>query len=213
MPYFKIFVFISVLALGACASDQSLTEAKKNNSAATSDSPLSDNQITILENGYAQMYGGVKSLGWTDKIFLIRFETDAVEAFGTKLTDDAKDLQDDLEYLADVTPWLDLNNTGMPEIENMKLKAVQKDRLKSFLPIIGRSQPNFERTLLLSNSGVLNQMQHLSTVMLDIEVDPHRRDFLKKAHSTFVELYEDNVVLLNRDYFCHNKGEESKGFR
>lgn len=204
------FSLFALLILTGCASQG--FEARENVQEQTV-SQTQDSQNIILENGYAQMYGAVSSLAWTDKVFLIRFETDQVEAFGKKLSKNAKDLKADLEYLAEKTPWLDLENTGMPEIENMKIAAVQKDRLKSLLPIIGRSQPNFERTLLLSNSGALNQMQHLTSVMLGIEHDKKRRAFLQKAYSVFSDLYEDDIELLNSAYFCHDTGAESKGFR
>ena len=59
-------------------------------------------------------------------------------------------------------------------------------------------------TLSLSNSGTLNQMEHLTGVMLGIEKYPHRHDFLEKAHSIFVELYEFGMILaLNRKAFAN----------
>jgi hypothetical protein len=173
---------------------------------------LTERQL-LLENGYSQMYDAVKGLAWTDEIFLVKFETDRVETFGKNLAEAASQIGDELEMLAAATPWITLENDGLPEIENLKLEAVRKDRLESFLPLVGRSQSNFERTLLLSNSGALNQMQHLAEVLLEIETDPDRLAFLEETQSRFSDLYEDDILLLNEDYFCDNTAAESVDFR
>lgn len=193
----KILLTIFVL-LSSCSKDEN---SKK----------LSQQQ-TMLVNGYAQMHSTTKSLAWTDKIFLIKFESDKVEEFGKALSKSLKGISTEIEGLQKNAKWIDLKNTGAPEITKLKMDAVTKDRLKSFLPIVGRSKANFERTLLLSNSGVLNQMLHLAQVMIDVEDNEGRKKFLKRSEQIFSDLYKMNIQLLNDHYFCHDTSKESKSF-
>lgn len=170
-------------------------------------------QQKILSDGYAQMYGAVSAMALIDEGLLVKKETDAVRAFGERSAREGKTMKGEIKAFADAATWINLDETNYPAIEKMKQEAVQNDRLKSFLPLVGRSQTNFERTLLLSQSGVLNQMQHLAQVMLTIETDPERRKFLISARDRFSTLYEADIDLLNSDYFCADLAEESKKFR
>lgn len=90
----------------------------------------------------------------------------------------------------------------MPEMEKKKRQASQWDRAFSLAPIVGQTGKDFERTLLLTQSGALNQLCFLTEVMQDSEKSDTRKAFLTKVKQGFDGLYDKVVKLLNDEYFC-----------
>jgi hypothetical protein len=154
-----------------------------------------------LNYGYASLYNAAKGLRHSDKILLIKFESEAVQAVMSKLSESMGRIAQRLEELAKGDPRVKLDNDGQTEIENRKRDAVTRARLLSFKPITGRTGANFERTLLLSESGALNQLQHLVAELDKADPDPQRSAVLKEIHAEVSGLYDDVVDLLNRQYF------------
>lgn len=106
-----------------------------------------------------------------------------------------------LEELAQADARLRLDDDGLPVVEQRKRDAVTRDRLLSFKPIRGRTGKNFERTLLLSESGALNQLQFLVQELDEADPDPRRSAFLKKTHRELKRVYAEVVALLEREHF------------
>lgn len=154
-----------------------------------------------LNYGYASLHDAAKGLRHSDKIFLIKFESDACQAVVTDLSQSMGRLAAALEELDHADPDLRLDADGLPAIETRKRDAVTRARLASFMPLKGRTGVNFERTLLLSESGALNQLQHLIAELDEADPDPRRSAVLQQAHREVTRLYRDVVDLLERQYF------------
>lgn len=166
-------------------------------------------KVRALSNGYAQLYRTVSGLKHLDKaLFVKKFESDKFEAMVEALSDYAGDLSDQLEKLAKDYPSLNLEDTGLPEVELKKRRAVVKDRLEDMAPIVGKSGVEFERTLLVSVIGPVNNMRFLAEVLYEEEKDARRKAFLVRTREKLDGLFNRMIALLERDYFCarHKQG-------
>lgn len=166
--------------------------------AANAHEGLSEQQLNY---GYASLYNSVKGLRHSDKIFLFKHESEAVEAVIKDLSDSMGRITAGLEELAQADARLRLDDDGLPVVEQRKRDAVTRDRLLSFKPIRGRTGKNFERTLLLSESGALNQLQFLVQELDEADPDPRRSAFLRKTHREMKRVNADVVGLLEREHF------------
>ena len=187
----KLFVSSLFLFLTACAS---FSEQSPNN-----DENSRDNEF--LNDGYSLLYQAVSGLRFSDDLLLVKSESDTVKNVEENIADTASTMRGELEQLAEDYPAIDIERSPLPEIEVKKRSAVSKDRLLSFAPLVGRSGPAFERTLLLSNSGALNQTSFLCKVMAEKEPDEQLRKYLEQCEQRFSDLYDEVVVLLNKEYF------------
>lgn len=154
-----------------------------------------------LNYGYASLYGAAKGLRHSDKILLIKYESEAVQAVISDLSESMDRIAKRLEELAKADPRVKLDDDGNPEIERRKRDAVTRARLLSFKPVTGRTGANFERTLLLSESGSLNQLQHLAAELDKADPDAQRSAVLQEIHAEIVKQYDAVVDLLERAYF------------
>lgn len=181
-PFFWTLALAGTLASGAAAGKE----------------PVSLQQLGY---GYASLYGATRSLRHSDKIFLVKFESPPVEKVVSDLSETMGRITQRLEKLAAADPRINLEDDGLPVIETRKRDAVTRARLLSFKPLTGRTGTNFERTLLLSESGALNQLKFLVAELDAADSDPQRSAVLKEIHRDLVRLYEDVVGLLDRQYF------------
>ena len=182
---------IVMVALSACAS-----MGKKD----LSERPVSEKN-KVLSGGYAQLYEAASGLKYVDKLLLVKFETEEFGDVIKAISDYAAELSEQLEKLDKDYPSLSIDKTYLPEMEVAKRTAVQNDRIKDLAPIIGRTGKDFERTLLLTQSGALNQQRHLAEVMAEAETSEARRTFLNGVAKRYGELYRMDVRLLNKRYF------------
>jgi hypothetical protein len=91
-----------------------------------------------------------------------------------------------------------LDRRVLPLIEALQRENAQAERGKQFLETSGKE---FERLLLLTQSGVLTTERHISRVMRDKELNPERKAFWKGAVKAFDRLYAKLVKLLEDQYF------------
>lgn len=162
-----------------------------------------------LSNGYAQLYRTVSGLKHLDKaLYVKKVESDKFEAAIEALSDYSGDLSDQLEKLAKDYPSLNLEDTGLPEVELKRRRAVVKDRLVDMAPIVGKTGIEFERTMLVSVLGPVNNMRFLAEVLYEEEKDARRKAFLVKTREKLDGLFNRMMALLERDYFCarHKQG-------
>jgi len=164
-------------------------------------------QLRVLNEGYSMLYASASGLSNVDKAFLIKFESDATESVVTDASNYMGELAANLEQLATDYPSLRLDLQPLPAIERKKQSAATAARIKSFAPIVGRTGPNFERTLLLTLSGGLNQLRHLARVMAAEEREQNRQKLLENAEQRMDGLYNRMVKLLNDEYYIHNTYE------
>lgn len=163
-------------------------------------------QMTRLElnQGYSLLYQAAGSLSNTDKAFYVKVESDRVQKVVTDASDYASKLKADLERIAKDYPAVKIDLDPLPEIEKRKRASISKDTLKSLAPFVGKTGPAFERKLLLSVAGALDQLEFQCKVMADEEPVDSLRKFLRQAQSKFGQLYEADVKLLNQVYFKHD---------
>lgn len=162
-----------------------------------------DQNYRAINEGYGLLYRGTQGLKHAKKVLYVKSESEAVEATVTAISDYAAMLSNQLETLAEKYPRLNINETGLPEMEKAARAGVLAERLKNFAPIVGKAGKDFERTALLSLSGGLNQMRHLTQALSEAETDNNRRIFLLEVRQHFDKLYDRVVKLLEAQYFSH----------
>ncbi|MBA3562807.1 MAG: hypothetical protein H0W33_02115 [Gammaproteobacteria bacterium] len=155
-----------------------------------------------LEHGYALLYEMVSSLQHADKLLLIKFESDEVKSITDDVSEAMGEIGEALEAMAKSDAPFDIEDTDTPRFERETREAMGRNRIKSFAPIVGKTGTDFERTLLLTQSGGLNQMLHMAEVLADAETDSTRKRFLGDAYERLDALYERVSELLFNQYYC-----------
>jgi hypothetical protein len=178
----------AILLAGGIASCSSVAEQ----AAPVPESPA------LVSQGYTLMYDTVGQLKFTDELLLIKVEDDKVDAIVGEVSGYAAELEGELEELSERDSVVRLDLKLLPEIELRKRESVAGERLPDLL---GESGPAFERLLLLTQSGALNQSRHLARVMVDLEEDPARKAFWINVQTRFDDLYARLVELLEARYF------------
>lgn len=156
----------------------------------------------ILNEGYSQLYDVVSGLRWLDEALIFKFESEPTERFVAELAEYAAELRKDLGRLSADYPALTLEDDGLPALEKAAREAIRKDGFDQLKPVTGMTGMEFERTLLLTQSAVLNRLRHLARVTAQAESNPQRRKVLVQAQRRFDRLYRDVSALLERSYFC-----------
>jgi hypothetical protein len=152
----------------------------------------------ILNEGYSLLYDHVSKQKQSDKILLIKLESKDVKALITEISDNAERIQKALDKLAAQDPRLEVKLQSLPEIEAESRKSASFERLKDLL---AKSGKEFERLLLLTQSGVLNTERHLSKVLSKKETNRERKAFLEDVNRQFDDDYRKVVQLLEAQYF------------
>ena len=160
-----------------------------------------------LNAGYSLLYDAVSGLQHGDRAFYVKFESDPAQRVVSRVADYAAALTADLERVEREFPAVDIRQQPLPLLERRKRQALRNSNLKRLAPVVGETGPAFERTLLLSTSGALNQLRFHAQVMAQLETDPALQSILRDAEQQFAALYVDVVELLNAQYFRHDTFE------
>lgn len=185
-------------ALSGCA-----TQNKPATPATTerlSDSEESKNRE--LSYGYGQLYKTASGLKHLKTALRVKAESDKVASLIEDISSYAEKLTAQLEKLDREYPSLRIDDSGLPEMEAKRRKAVVWDQIFVMAPIVGKSGKDFERTLLLSQAGVLNNVRFLAEVIKDAEKSDARRSLLQEIQIRLNGLYQRVIRLLEQDYFC-----------
>ena len=164
----------------------------------------------MLNDGYSLLYGNVSGLEIVDKILYVKIANDETRTVVDAISDYSAELSEELEMLSKDYPSIRIDLDPLPEVEKAKQAAAQKERVLSFAPIVGRTGPNFERTLLLTLSGGLNQLRFLCQVIAEEETNDQRQAIVLAAGDKFKELYLDTLELLNTKYYKDNTFDPSE---
>jgi len=192
----KIFASLLMLLSGCAAKD------------ASEKGTLSKSQ-TELVNGYSQIYQSLGAFTWADELLMVKRNSKRLQIFAERVSSSAKKIEEGLEGIEKNEKWIVLDQTGVNDFQKKMFSSMTDERIKSYAPLLGLKGPVFERTLLLVNSGLLNQMKHAVYVLIDVETDEQRLKFLNRTKQVFEELYDFNVKLLNKFYFKHDKFDQS----
>jgi hypothetical protein len=170
--------------------------------AATAKDPAREkDRQEIVNHGYGQIYKSASGLKHVNKLLYVKFESDAVENVLDGMSAYCAKLAGDLEELAAKDRQVRIDRTGLPSLTERARDSSNRERLKSLAPIVGSTGKDFERTYLLTQSGALNQLRHLSRVTRAAEKDRERKAFLGKVERDLDEQYRKVVKLLDAEYF------------
>ncbi len=183
-------ILVCVLFLGGCAT-------------APVERPPSANQNQrVLNEGYSMLYDAVSKQKQSDKLLLIKLESKDVKTVIGGLSDAAERIQKDLEEMAKLDPRVELKLQPLPAIEVEARKSANLERLKDLL---GQTGSEFERLLLLTQSGALNSERHLAKTLSEKETSPQRKKLMQEVSRTFDDQYQKVVRLLEAKYFTPTK--------
>ncbi len=152
-------------------------------------------------SGYAQINSMFSALSWANKALILKFETEEVDELITQLNKFSKDNLSNIQKIAKAHKWMDLNKTGLPQIQKDILAEKQKERIKNFLPLIGKSQIKFERELLTSTKAGLNNIAYLTEALLKVETNSKLKAYLSQTNKESKKLYSKHVKLLQKNYY------------
>lgn len=165
-----------------------------------SDSESSKNRE--LSYGYGQLYKTASGLKHVKTALHVKVASHTINALVEDISNYAEKLTGQLEQLDRDYPALRIDDPGLPELEMKRRRAVVWDQVFLMAPIEGKTGKAFERALLLSQAGVLNNLRFLAQVIKDDEKSNQRKAFLTEAHTRLDDLYQRVVNVLERDYFC-----------
>ena len=169
--------------------------------------PAASDGHELVSEGYSLMYDAASKLKFGDELLLVKIEADPVDEIISDISTYAADLQDQFEELAERDPVVKLDLDLLPAMEVMTRDSVAGERVPDLL---SRSGKDFERLLLLTQSGTLNQSRHLARVMVDTETNPERKALWLGIQARLDHLYDRTVSLLQQDYFCNDAAQSAR---
>jgi len=159
------------------------------------------NQRQILNEGYSIFYSTVDDLTKFDLVFLVKSETKPVHDLTTEVTGYADTLKATLERVARDYPAVDMELDPLPVIEQRTRGGMTKDRLLSFAPVVGLKGESFDRRMLQSLEGTLNNLRFMAKALADEEPEPSLKQIATTAHDRLEQLYTQVLDMLDEKYF------------
>jgi hypothetical protein len=200
LRYVGISLIISIMAMtvGCTSDNKPMVPERSTNS--LSDSESAKNKE--LSYGYGQLYKTASGMKHVKTALHVKVVSRTVTALVEDISNYTEKLTGQIEQLDSDYPALRIDDPGLPELEIKRRKAVVWDQVFLMAPIQGKTGKAFERALLLSQAGVLNNLRFLTQVIKDDEKRNQRKTFLTEAHARLDDLYQRVVDLLEREYFC-----------
>jgi len=164
--------------------------------------PKLSKERQVLSEGYSILYQDAQKFDASDLVLLVKSESDAMKAIVNSIGEMGDELKKDLERIANDYPGVRIDLDPLPEMEKRKRMAVGMTRAKEFAPVVGKSGPEYERTVLLSFANGLNHERHLCQVMAEAETDAGLRKFLLDTEKKYDVLYEKIMKLLVKEHFA-----------
>lgn len=161
----------------------------------------------MLNEGYSLLYADTVKFDLADLILYVKVESDAVEGIIKAAAKAGGEQKKDLEKIARDYPGVRIDLDPLPEMEKRKRKAIVKDHVRNFAPVVGRSGRAYERTLLIGLSNAFNHERHLCQVMALAEPEAGLRTFLNRSRRRYDGLYDRVVALLEKEYFRNPNGK------
>lgn len=194
----SFIICLVAITVGCAGHNDPMTSGHSTKSSADSE----DVKNQELSYGYGQMYKTTSGLRHLKTMLHVKVESGKVSTLIEDISGYADKLTGQLEKLDREYPALRIDDPGLPELETKRRKAVVWDQVFIMAPIVGKTGKDFERTLLLSQAGVLNNVRFLAQVIKDAEKSDQRKTFLAEAKTRLDDLYHRVVTLLEQEYFC-----------
>lgn len=195
-----ILLFISSCASRKAPSEVKVPEKQKD---------LSADQRQ-LNYGYALIYNTVKGFQKLNILIAIKKENEDTHAFIKDLKDTCKKIEEQMEELKKSYPNLSYDDTGKPKVMEIKSKDQGQDRLQEFLPFVGKTGKDFDRSLILFVSFSLNEIKYIAQALVDLEKNDSLNKFDKETFNQFLRLEDRSLKLLNERYFKNNYYKSQK---
>ncbi len=155
----------------------------------------------ILINGYSELYSNFETMTMSDLIITFKFESDKVEKLSSKVTSLGEKMTKDLKALKKKSSWLKLNDEGQSKFSKKVSEVSKERRVMGLMPLIGKDQKAFERSLLFLY-GVLAQSNiDKIKVLKQLETDQDRIQFLTLANKKLQDLDSQASTMLEKYYF------------
>jgi hypothetical protein len=164
-------------------------------------------QRKVLSEGYSILYSELGNLSKVHLIFLVKSEAKPVGELTTDVTEYSDALRKTLERVAKDYPAVDIKLDPVPVIEQSARDALGKDRIKSFAPVVGLTGESFDRRVLQTLEGMLNDLRYVAKAVADEEPEPSLKQISTTAYNKLDELYKRVVALLDEKYYI-NTGEQ-----
>jgi hypothetical protein len=165
-----------------------------------------ENQRAILNEGYSLLYSELNNASKVDLLFLVKSEAQPVNEVTTAVTAYVDTLKATLERVARGYPAVDIELDPIPVMEQRKREGITKDRLMSFAPVAGLKDENFDRRVLQTLEGMLNQLRFLTKAIAEEEPEPSLKQIATTAQKKFEQLYGQVLAMLTDKYYV-NSGE------
>jgi hypothetical protein len=166
----------------------------------------SQDQRTILNEGYSILYSTLDGLSKFDLVFLVKSEAQPVNELTTEVTEYADTLKATLERVARDYPAVDIELEPLPVMEQRTRSGMTNDRIKSFAPIVGLTGDSFDRRILQAVEGTLNNVRFMAKAIAEEEPEPSLKQIATTAHNRLEALYQRVLAMLDEKYFI-NDGE------
>lgn len=195
----KILLLCASLFLFSCSSHKAPSEVK----IPEKQKELSADQRQ-LNYGYALIYNTVKGFQKLNILMAIKKENEDTHAFIKDLKDTCKNIEEQMEGFKKSYPNLSYDDTGKPKVMEIKSKDQGQDRIQEFLPFVGKTGKDFDRSLILFVSFSLNEIKYIAQALTDLEKNEGLNKFDKEVFNQFLRLEDRSLKLLNEKYFKNN---------
>ena len=186
-------LFVALL-VGGCAMPSGSRSV--NNQATQS---AKTNRLSDLNIGYSVLYETLGKQQNMEKMLWVKFESDAAERIVKTITAAAGDAQKQLTTLAARWPEIKLkSDIPVSAFEAEVRRSMQQERTKTLLREKGK---DFERLLLFSESGVLNQERHMVRALQKLDPEKQRQAILEGIGQKLDGTYRALQEFMHERYF------------
>jgi len=154
-----------------------------------------------LNDGYSDLYATADALSQVDRIFYVKFESDAVQRVVQDITQYNGQLAKRLSALTSDFPALDIGRQTAPPIIRAAREAQKKATLKRFAPVVGASGAAFERGILIRLLGAVDQQHYIAATLAAREPVPALSKIMGHAADRYAGLYDEIDTLLKARFY------------
>ncbi|MEX0653386.1 MAG: hypothetical protein WDZ31_13595 [Phycisphaeraceae bacterium] len=145
-----------------------------------------------LSEGYALLHGLLEQNRQVDQAVRIPFRSvsDDTAALLRDIAAASGDAADMLYDLAEASPALGLDDTGLPAIEQATRESIEAQSRRNLL---AGEREKFELYLLLSQIDATRYAAHLARQLAEADDQPARRQFMEQVHERFQQLHQRTI--------------------
>lgn len=197
----KITLFILALLL---VNPVAYSKDSKSKNESKEQKAQDSENLRQLNYGYALLYQAFDSMQKLNLALTLKKETQQIHDTVKDLTETTKGFKNKFDELKKDYPNLNFDDTGRPMVLEKKGKAQGKERTSEYMPIVGKTGKDYERSLLLFLATALNELKFISQEMGTMEKNEGLQKFLAEINSNMTRLEDSVLKILNERYFKQN---------